>query len=44
MRGDEMRHVNENDDSLFLYICADGGVKHFKEGDGRIVLDYNLIF
>ncbi len=44
MRGNEMRHVNEIDDSLLLYICANDGVEHFKEGDGRIVLDYTLIF
>ena len=44
MRGNEMRHVNENGDNLLLNVCADGGVKHFKEGDGRIVLDYTLIF
>jgi hypothetical protein len=39
-----MRHVNENDDNLLLNVCADGGVEHFKKGDGRIVLDYPLIF
>jgi hypothetical protein len=44
MRGNEMRHVNENGDNLLLNVCADGGVKQFKEGDGRIVLDYTLIF
>jgi hypothetical protein len=44
MRGDEMRHVNESDDNLLLYICADDSVENFKKGDGRIVLDYTLIF
>ncbi len=44
MRGDEMRHVNENDDNLLLYICTDDSVKNFKKGDGRIVLDHTLIF
>jgi hypothetical protein len=27
-----------------LYISADDSVKHFEKGDGRIVLDYALIF
>jgi hypothetical protein len=41
---DEMRDVNESNDGSLLNIRADGGVKHFKKGDGCIVLDYTLIF
>ncbi len=44
MRGDEMRHVNESIDILLLYIGADDSVENFEKGDGRIVLDYALIF
>ncbi len=44
MRGDEMRHVNESSDILLLYISADDSVENFEKGDGRIVLDYALIF
>jgi hypothetical protein len=41
---DEVRDVNESNDGSLLNIRADGGVEHFKKGDGCIVLDYALIF
>jgi hypothetical protein len=44
MRGDEMRTVNECKDILLLYISADDSVENFEKGDGRVVLDYALIF
>ncbi len=44
MKGDEMRDVNESSDTLLLNVSADDSVENFEEGDGRIVLDYALIF
>jgi hypothetical protein len=44
MRGDEMRTVNECNDILLLYISADDSIENFEKGDGRVVLDYALIF
>ncbi len=44
MRGDELRNVNESSDTLLLYVSADDSVESFEKGDGRIVLDYALIF
>ncbi len=44
MRGDGMRHVNESNGIILLYISADDSVENFEKGDGRIVLDYALIF
>ncbi len=44
VRGDEMRDVNESNDLLILYISADESVQSFEKRDGRIVLDYALIF
>ncbi len=39
-----MRTVNECNDILLLYISADDSVENFEKGDGRVVLDYALIF
>jgi hypothetical protein len=44
VRGDEMRNVNESSDTLLLYVSADDSVEYFEKGDGRVVLDYALIF
>ncbi len=39
-----MRTVNECNDILLLYISANDSVENFEKGDGRVVLDYALIF
>ncbi len=44
MRGDEMRTMNERNDILLLYISTNDSVENFEKGDGRIVLNYALIF
>jgi hypothetical protein len=44
MRGDEMRNVNESSDTLLLYVSANDSVESVEKRDGRVVLDYALIF
>ncbi len=44
MRGDEIRNVNESNNSLLLYIRADDSGENCEEKDGCVVLDYALIF
>jgi hypothetical protein len=44
VRGDEIRNVNESDNSLLLYVSADDSVESCEKRDGCVVLDYALIF
>jgi hypothetical protein len=44
MRGDEIRNVNKSSNTLLLYVSADDSVESFEERDGRVVLNYALIF
>jgi hypothetical protein len=44
MRGDEIRSVNESSNTLLLYVSADDSVESCEKRDGRVVLDYALIF
>jgi hypothetical protein len=44
MRGDEIKNVNENSNSLSLYVRADDCGESCEERNGCVVLDYALIF
>ncbi len=44
MRGDEIKNVNEDSNSLLLYVRADDSGESCEKRDGCIVLDYALIF
>ncbi len=40
----EIRNVNESSRTLLLYVSADDSVESFEKRDGRVFLNYALIF